>query len=95
MNCSDKIWNTPIECQPTFARLGEIQVFVNDLPFDKNVRVQYRFPRSKKKRIRQKWINQSKNFRFEVGVAVIKLDDSAMVVTSKAHKLMMKLPNKH
>lgn len=45
-----------------FASLGAIMVRETDtLPITTNQQV--KFPRSKKKRIRKKWANQSKNFR--------------------------------
>lgn len=44
----------------------KIQVVINNLACERNEFIQFRFPKSKKKRIRKKWSKQDKNFRMEV-----------------------------
>lgn len=60
------------EAMPTFASpllyavsSGGVDVFVNDMACISKECKQYRFPKSKKKRIRKKWSKQRKNFRIQ------------------------------
>lgn len=93
--CSDTISYSPMECRQVFPRHDGIQITVSDLPFDKNLRVQFRFPKSKRSRIRNKWAKQNRNFRYEVGNFCADLGNGKMIVSSRMYKQLSKLPLAH
>ena len=70
-----------------------IQVFVNDMACISNEWKQYRFPKSKKVRIRKKWSKNRANFRIEEVHKVIMLkSENKMFVSQKTYDQLKHLP---
>jgi len=63
--------------------LGGVDVFVNDMACISKEWKQYRFPKSKKKRIRKKWSKRSKNFRMQDVHRMIVMKDERRVFVSQ------------
>lgn len=58
---------------------GGVGLFVNDMLCISKERKQYRFPKSKKKRIRKKWSKRDKNFKMQ--------DVHSMIVVKSERKI--------
>lgn len=58
---------------------GNIKVVASPMIVPDEKFVQFRFPRSKKKRIRNKWKKKAKNYRFQEFERVLKMDDTIFV----------------
>lgn len=56
-----------------------IKVVANDLVTEYRTIVQYRFPRSKKKRIRKKWRKRRENFRPKTSYRAIMMGNTVYV----------------
>jgi hypothetical protein len=69
-----------------------IQVFVNDMACIRNEWEQYRFPKSKKVRIRKKWSKRRVNFRIhEVHKVIILKSENKMFVSQKTYDNLKQL----
>lgn len=73
-----------------FPRHGGIQVIVNDVACVSRKWKQYRFPKSKKKRIRKKWAKNNKYFRMQDVHSAINFDGK-LIVSSKMYEKMKTL----
>lgn len=70
-----------------------IQVFVNDMACISNEWNQYRFPKSKKVRIRKKWSKRISNFRMqEFHKVIILKSENKMFVSQKTYDQLKQLP---
>lgn len=70
-----------------------IQVFVNDMACISKERKQYRFPKSKKVRIRKKWSKRRVNFRIqEVHKVIMLKSENKMFVSQKTYDKLKQLP---
>lgn len=64
------------------------KIAVNEAVCKSFERIQYRFPKSKKKRIRKKWRKDKTNFRNQEVHRIIKLHDTFFVTQRIYDKLM-------
>ena len=62
----------------------QLVVVVNDIACIRTEKKQYRFPKSKKKRIRKKWKNRGENYRMEETHTAFKVGNT-LVVSSKIY----------
>lgn len=69
-----------------------IKVVINDLSCISEELKQFRFPKSKRIRIRNKWKKRKQNYRFEKVHRIIKVGDT-MFVSSKIFNEMLKINN--
>ncbi len=77
----------------SFVTSFGIQVFVNNMACISNEWKQYRFPKSKKKRIRKKWSKRNVNFRMQEVHKVIMLKaENKMYVSQKTFYKLEELP---
>ncbi len=72
---------------------GELKVISNDLVCVFRKLTQYRFPKSKKSRIRKKWKKQNKNHRVQDHERIIKIDNT-IIVSTRVYKQLQELPQK-
>jgi hypothetical protein len=49
--------------------------------------IQFRFPKSKKKRIRKKWSKQTNNWKWKEKERIFKFEDK-IIISSKAYELL-------
>ncbi len=68
-----------------------IQVIVNDLVCVYDKWKQYRFPKSRKKRIRKKWAKRNENFKFVKAERAFNMYGK-LIVSSAMYEKMKKLP---
>lgn len=66
------------------------QVFIDDRACCTNELVQIKFPKSKKKRIRDKWKKRKDNFKLKQVERVFKVEDK-LIVSSKAYEILNNL----
>lgn len=65
---------------------GGVDVFVNDMACISKEWKQYRFPKSKKKRIRKKWSKQGKNFRMQdIHRMIVMKEERKVFVSQKVY----------
>ena len=64
-----------------------IPVYVDDNMCQYRKLVQYKFPKSKKKRIRRKWSLRSKNWRCELRESILKFEDK-IIISTKAFEIL-------
>lgn len=65
---------------------GGVDVLVNDVACISKEWKQYRFPKSKKKRIRKKWSKQSNNFRMQdVHIMIMMKEERKVFVSQKTY----------
>ncbi len=77
----------------SFVTSFGIQVFVNNMACISNEWKQYRFPKSKKKRIRKKWSKRNVNFRMqEVHKVIMFKAENKMYVSQKTFDKLEELP---
>jgi hypothetical protein len=77
----------------SFVPFFGIQVFVNNMACISNEWEQYRFPKTKKKRIRKKWSKRNVNFRMqEVHKVIILKSENKMYVSQKTFDKLKELP---
>jgi hypothetical protein len=79
--------------QATYPPISGFQVIE-----DKNLSpivefVQFRFPKSKKKRIREKWVKRKENFKRKETERFLKFEDK-IIVSSKAYEILKNFNNK-
>lgn len=74
-------------------QINGIPVYMNDHICIKNEMRQYRFPKSKKRRIRKKWSKREINFRPQEVHYVYKMKDR-VVMSTKAIEQLINLPYK-
>lgn len=67
---------------------GQYKVMVSDFLCTDWVFKQYKFPRSRRNRIRKKWAKQSKNFKYQTVHKAIKVGDTIYVSTEVYGKLL-------
>jgi len=67
---------------PIYDELTTTKVIVNDLATEQDKHIQFRFPKSKKKRIRNKWAKREGNFKWKKVYSIIKMP-GYLVVHSK------------
>ena len=68
-----------------------MQVIINDMACMSKERKQFRFPKSKKVRIRKKWSKRNANYRLEDVHKAIKIGNK-LLVSSKMFEILKKLP---
>jgi hypothetical protein len=70
------------------VKTGDIRIVVNDLTCITYESKQFRFPKSKKVRIRNKWKKRRENYRVEKVHRAIKINDT-MFVSSKIYEQIL------
>jgi len=68
--------------------INSTRVIVNDSATVSRKLVQYRFPKSKKRRIRIKWRKRNENFRWKESYRIIKMSGSILVHSTMYEKLI-------
>lgn len=68
-----------------------MKILVNDISCIYNDWAQYRFPKSKKVRIRKKWKKDHKNFRLEKRERFFKIGNDVLVVSSRVYKQLLQM----
>jgi hypothetical protein len=77
----------------SFVPSHGIQVFVNNMACISNEWKQFRFPKSKKKRIRKKWSKRGVNFKMKEFHKVIMMKfENKMFVSQKTYDKLNKIP---
>lgn len=77
----------------SFVPSHGIQVFVNNMACISNEWKQFRFPKSKKKRIRKKWSKRTINFKIkEVHKVIMMKSENKMFVSQKTFDQLKRLP---
>jgi hypothetical protein len=69
-----------------------VPIFVNDLLCIRKELVQVKFPKSKKKRIRNKWKKRNCNFGLKDMHFMVKFDNKVYVSSKMYEKLQYKIP---
>jgi hypothetical protein len=69
---------------------GDVTVFESDLLCISQEQFQYRFPKSKKKRIRNKWAKQSKNFKFKEIHKMVVIGNNVYLSAKKIQEIKKK-----
>ncbi len=64
-----------------------MEIIANNILTKSHERVQFRFPKSKKKRIRKKWFKDSRNFKMVEKEIIIKIEDKLIVSEETYNKL--------
>lgn len=81
-----KMSNYPIAIQ------NGIPVYVNDLLCIRKELKQFRFPKSKKRRIRKKWTNNTRNYRVEDVHKLVTLEGKMYVSQKDFDRLTKSIP---
>jgi len=66
---------------------GSIRVIINDDMCIRNELKQYKFPKSRKKRIRKKWSKRMVNYRLEKVKKIYKFDNTVVMCREDAERL--------
>ncbi len=67
-------------------RLG-LKVVVDDVACIERVYTQVKFPRSKKNRIKKKWVKNPRNFEYQIKHHILKIRDTLYMSTKRYEEL--------
>ena len=70
-----------------------LQLVINDATCVKKEKIQFRFPKSKKKRIRKKWAKRDTNFKTIEKHVCYKIPNDVLVISSKIYNELEKISN--
>lgn len=77
-----------------FPPIEGLEIIVNDIACISKEWKQYRFPKTKKSRIRKKWAKRSENFRMKDVYKAIQIDRKLIISSVQFEQLKKLIPEK-